>query len=128
MNNVVIGVGSNIQPGKNIPKMLDLLKMKVEVIRVSTLVKTKPIGIKDQPDYINGAVMINTDLDQANLKKVLKDIEILLGRDPAAHKFGPRCIDLDIIVWNGEIVDLDYYSRDFLKKSVQEVLNADAVN
>jgi len=44
-----------------------------------------------------------------------------MGRDRTVAKFGPRCIDLDIAVWNGEIVDKDYYTRDFLKKSVDEI-------
>jgi 7,8-dihydro-6-hydroxymethylpterin-pyrophosphokinase len=44
-----------------------------------------------------------------------------MGRDRTAPKFGPRNIDLDIVVWNGEIVDNDYYTRDFLQKSVDEI-------
>lgn len=124
MNKVtaIIGIGSNIEANKNIPKILEILKNKVEVIKVSSLIKTKPIGIKNQPDYTNGAVKIKTDLSRNELNGLLKNIEDQLGRDRTAPKFGPRCIDLDIVVWNGEIVDKDYYSRDFLQKSVQEII------
>jgi 2-amino-4-hydroxy-6-hydroxymethyldihydropteridine diphosphokinase len=45
-----------------------------------------------------------------------------MGRDRTIPKFGPRNIDLDIVVWNGTIVDEDYYTRDFLQKSVAELL------
>ncbi|MEN8116972.1 MAG: 2-amino-4-hydroxy-6-hydroxymethyldihydropteridine diphosphokinase [Bacteroidota bacterium] len=124
MNKVtaIIGIGSNIEANKNIPKILEILKNKVEVIKVSSLIKTKPIGIKNQPDYTNGAVKIKTDLSRNELNGLLKNIEDQLGRNRTAPKFGPRCIDLDIVVWNGEIVDKDYYSRDFLQKSVQEII------
>ena len=122
MNECIIGIGSNIEAEKNIAKMLKLLKQKVEVIKVSSLIKTKPIGITDQPDFINGAVKIHTSLPGDELKKSLKEIENLMGRDHSQPKFGPRCIDLDIVVWNSEIVDQDYYTRDFLKQCVDEIL------
>ncbi len=121
MNEVIIGIGSNINADENIAKMLEILKREVTVLAVSSMIKTKPIGIEDQPDFTNGAVKINTGLDQTDLKKVLKQIEDRMGRDRTGPKFGPRCIDLDIAVWNGEVVDEDYYTRDFLRKSVQEL-------
>lgn len=119
---VIIGIGSNLDAEKNIPKMLDILKTHVEVIKVSTMLKTKPIGIVDQPDYTNGAVKIATDLNIDELTKLLKSIEDQMGRNRSTPKFGPRNIDLDIVVWNDKIVDEDYYIRDFLQKSVAELL------
>ena len=85
------------------------------------MIRTKAVGITDQPDYTNGAVKINTERDRKELTKLLKSIEDQLGRDRTGPKFGPRTMDLDIVVWNGEIVDKDYYTRDFLQKSVEEV-------
>ena len=121
MNNVIIGIGSNIDADTNISRMLEILQTKVEVLKVSSFIITKPIGIKKQPDYTNGAVKIETDLTQNKLRELLKQIEDEMGRDRSAPKFGPRNIDLDIVVWNGEIVDEDYYTRDFLQKSVEEL-------
>lgn len=122
MNIVIIGIGSNLKADFNIPKMLDILNSNVDVLKVSTMLITKPIGIVDQPDYTNGAVKIATDLNMEELTKLLKSIEDQMGRDRSTPKFGPRNIDLDIAVWNGEIVDEDYYTRDFLQKSVGELL------
>ena len=121
MNSVIIGIGSNIDAESNIPKMLEILKSQVEIVKVSIMIKTKPIGIENQNDYTNGAVKAKTNLNQSDLTVVLKNIEDEMGRDRTVAKFGPRCIDLDIIVWNGEIVDDDYYTRDFLQKSVREL-------
>lgn len=121
MNTAIIGVGSNIDPGENIRKMLEILSAKVQICKVSSLVKTKPIGIEEQPDFINGAVKIQMSMERSELRRLLKAIEDKLGRERDAPNFGPRTIDLDIVVWNGEIVDKDYYSRDFLRQSVEEV-------
>jgi len=121
MNFCIIGIGSNIEAEINIPKMIEILRTEVEVLQVSKMLKTKPIGILDQPDFTNGAVKVQTEYDQLELNTILKNIEDQMGRDRTNPKFGPRCIDLDIAVWNGEIVDKDYYTRDFLKNSVDEL-------
>ncbi len=120
-NIVIIGIGSNINAEANISKMLEILKKSVEIEKVSSMIQTKPIGIENQPDFTNGAVKINTVLNKNDLNVLLKSIEDQLGRDRTVQKFGPRCIDLDVVVWNGEIVDDDYYTRDFLQKSVDEI-------
>lgn len=122
MNTAIIGIGSNIDAEKNIGKMLEILNSHVQVVKISTFLKTKPIGITSQPDFINGAVKVSTELDRTNLEVLLKAVEDQMGRDRSAPKFGPRNIDLDLAVWNGEIVDNDYYTRDFLQKSVAEVI------
>ena len=122
MNIAIIGIGSNIDAEKNIDSMLKILRQNVKVVCISSLVKTKPIGIKNQPEFTNGALKVETSLDFEALNILLKKIEDKLGRDRSEHKYGPRTIDMDIVVWNGKIVDEDYYNRDFLKRSVQEVI------
>ncbi|MCR4336616.1 MAG: 2-amino-4-hydroxy-6-hydroxymethyldihydropteridine diphosphokinase, partial [Candidatus Omnitrophica bacterium] len=59
---------------------------------------------------------------QDNLKRELKKIEYDLGRPQRKEKsLGPRTIDLDILVWNDRVVSSDVYSRDFVKKAVEEL-------
>lgn len=123
MNVLIIGIGSNINAEENISKMLEILKTKVDVIKVSRFTKTAALGIRNQPDFTNGAVKVKSILNQEDLNRLLKDIEDEMGRDRSIPKFGPRCIDLDIVAWNGEIVDPDYYTRDFLRKAVDELLD-----
>ncbi len=122
VNSAIISIGSNIDAEANIAKMITYLEEKVKIVKVTPLIKTKPIGIENQPDFTNGAVKIETLLPKENLNLLLKSLEDQLGRDRTAAKFGPRTIDLDIVVWNGEIVDNDYYTRDFLKNSVDELI------
>lgn len=121
MNDCIIGIGSNINPENNIPESLALLEQHAEIIAVSSWVKTAPIGITNQNDFINGAVRIRTALSKDDLFIYLKKIEDKLGRDRSLPKFGPRTIDLDIVVWNKIIIDNDYYTRDFMKNAVNEL-------
>lgn len=121
MNECIIGIGSNINAQANIAKVLNLLESHLVVMQVSTMVQTKAIGITDQPDYTNGAVRILTEMSMEQLSSFLKKLEDQMGRDRTQPKFGPRNIDLDILIWNNEIVDEDYYTREFLRQSAQEL-------
>jgi len=122
MHEVVISIGSNIEPQGNIKKALLVLKDFIQIEKVSGMITTKPIGITDQPDFVNGALKCLTFQSREELNQQLKAIEDRLGRDRSRPKFGPREIDLDIVAWNGEIVDTDYFSRDFLKTVVDQVI------
>jgi 2-amino-4-hydroxy-6-hydroxymethyldihydropteridine diphosphokinase len=121
MNECIIGIGSNINAEINIAEMLRLLSADVEIIQISKMVQTEPIGIKEQADYTNGAVRIWTEMDMKTLSSYLKQLEDRMGRDRNQEKFGPRNIDLDILIWNSTIVDPDYFTREFLRTSAAEL-------
>jgi 2-amino-4-hydroxy-6-hydroxymethyldihydropteridine diphosphokinase len=122
VNTCVVGVGSNIQPEENIREALRILEEEQTLLSVSAMVETEPIGITDQPAFMNGAVKVSTSMKQLEFAAYLKNIEDRLKRDRTQSRFGPRTIDLDVVVWNGKVVDRDYYSREFLKNAVDEVL------
>ncbi len=119
--NVVIGLGSNINAKNNIPLAIEELKQFSQVIQFSEVLITKPIGITEQDDFSNAAVLIHTTIGFQGLNKRLKEVEDQLGRDRSRPKYGPREIDLDIVVYDDEVKDEDYYTRDFLKKVVDQV-------
>jgi len=121
MNDCIIGLGSNIEAEYNIPEVLRLLSEDVEIIQVSKMLRTKPIGIINHPDFTNGAVRIQTEMELEVLSSYLKKLEDRMGRDRSQKKFGPRNIDLDILIWNNTVVDPDYYTRDFLRISAAEL-------
>lgn len=121
MNECIIGIGSNIDAEKNIPEMLKLLSADVEIVQVSEMIQTKPIGLIEQSDYTNGAVLIRTEMNLETLAGYLKELEDRMGRDRTQQKFGPRKIDLDILIWNNCVVDADYFTRDFLRISAKEL-------
>ena len=61
-------------------------------------------------------------IDPNTLKKKLTEIEKRMGRKKSNIKYGPRTIDLDIVVFNNKVLDKDFYQRDFLKNSCLELL------
>lgn len=123
MNLVILSVGSNIDPLTNVTKAAEILAEINYLISVSRFMKTSPEGNPDQPDFLNGAFYIKTGLDQVSLKDKLKDIEAKLGRTRTSNKNGARTIDLDIVVFNGEVTDPDYERYAFVKKSVDEIFD-----
>ena len=122
MNKAIIGLGSNIDPKENIKKAKEILAGELTILAESDFVQTKPIGYVKQSDFINGAVLIETKHSQEELERMLKNIESRLGRKKTDDVNGPRTIDLDVVIWNERIVDQDFYQREFLKKSVMELL------
>jgi len=120
-NQAVVGLGSNIRPSENIARAKENFAQSHRIVAESQFIKTDPIGYPDQPDFVNGVVLIETDMDFDELKCWLADIECKLGRVRTANRYGPRPIDLDIAVWNGHVVDDDVYERDFLRTAVLEV-------
>ena len=122
MNQAVIGFGSNIDPQRNIQKAKITLGRKFRIIAESEFKVTKPIGDDQQPDFINGTVLIETEIGIDQLKISLKAIESQMGRDHTKDRFSPRTIDLDIVVWNNNIVDQDFYNREYLRQSVLELI------
>ena len=121
MNDCIIGIGSNIDAQKNIPEMLRLLGDDVQIIKVSQMIQTKPIGLINQSKYTNGAVRIRTEMNLDTLISYLKELEDRMGLDRSQKKYGPRNIDLDILIWNNSVIDQDYYTRDFLRTSAEEL-------
>ncbi len=118
----IVGIGSNINAEENFASALFYLRREHELIAVSTQITTAPIGIIEQADFLNGAAKVATKMDKDEFKNYLKGIEQRLKRDLRSPKFGPRTIDLDIVVWDGKIVDKDYYDREFLRAVVEEII------
>jgi 2-amino-4-hydroxy-6-hydroxymethyldihydropteridine diphosphokinase len=100
-----IGVGSNIGDKKaNCRKAIELLADTGRIIRVSSLYHTEPVGYKEQEDFINAVVSIETDLSAGELLDACFAIEGRLGRKRAL-RWGPRTIDLDILLYGDQIMN-----------------------
>ncbi len=102
MNRVVIGVGSNIDPEKHIDEVRKRIEKRHRVVSESRFIRTKPVDNSEQPDFVNGVIRIETEMEYGN-------------------RYGPRTMDLDIVVWNGKVVDKDAYERGFLRNCILEV-------
>lgn len=101
---VYIAIGSNIEPRKQIPRCLDLLRRMREstLIAISPWYRTRPWGIKDQPDFVNLVVGMDTCLGPRALLGETQAIETHLDR-VRGRRNGPRTIDLDILLF-GDLI------------------------
>jgi len=104
-----VGIGSNLgERERSIGEALDLLAAEdgIELVAVSTLRETDPVGYLDQPAFLNGAARVETDLPAQELLARLLAIELELGRVRGdGPRFGPRTIDLDLLLYGQETID-----------------------
>lgn len=118
INNAIIGVGSNINPEQHVIQAENEIKRLGFLKQKSDFLYTKPLLYQDQDDFLNGIFHLETLFGKLELNKMLKEIELKLGRIRDENKNGPRTIDLDIVVFNNQIVDRDVFQRDFLKNPI----------
>jgi len=86
-----------------------MLARYTELQAVSSVWQTRPVGMRNQPDFLNAAAIIKTPLSARQLKRhVLRKIETALGRVRQANKNGPRPIDIDIMLFNNQIFELEH--------------------
>ncbi len=93
----VIALGANIgNPREQMDLAIALLRESLELIALSSIIRTAPVGGPDQPDYLNAVCIAESDLSAADLLALLHGIEKSLGR-VRQERWGPRTIDLDLI-------------------------------
>ena len=102
-----IALGANI--GDTLANLRSALKIlddgdNCSAVAISSLYTTKAVGVEDQPDFINAVIKVKTLLSPNELLKLCNDIERKLGRERTI-RWGPRVIDIDILVYNDAIVN-----------------------
>ncbi|MDP4557759.1 2-amino-4-hydroxy-6-hydroxymethyldihydropteridine diphosphokinase [Halomonas meridiana] len=120
----VISVGSNIEPEHHFAQALEILSSECELVARSEAVRTAPVGFQQQPDFLNAALVVRTTLERDAFKAYLKEVEHRLGRVRGPIKSGPRTMDLDIVAWDGDVVDDGYFQHDYVRGPVDDVLAA----
>ena len=106
---VFLCLGSNIGKGKeNLSRALEYISAssKIELVKCSSVYETKAWGFKEQPDFYNQVVEIQTDFSPMELLYFCKTIEKKMGRKKT-FKWSPRIIDLDILLFDNIIVKSD---------------------
>jgi 2-amino-4-hydroxy-6-hydroxymethyldihydropteridine diphosphokinase len=101
-----IGLGTNLGDRElNLRRALERLE-ELGSVRASSFRETDPVGVTDQPKFLNAAAELATELPPAELLERLLEIERELGRDRAAERrWGPRVIDLDLLLSGQETID-----------------------
>lgn len=97
-----IALGSNIDPEKNLRAAATMLRKAFRGIRFSPVYRTAALDVKDQDDFLNAAAVFKTTLTPEQVAVKLKAIEKKLKKNPPV-RFGPRTIDLDLLLYGNEI-------------------------
>lgn len=109
MTDVFVGLGSNLaEPVAQLARAIAELAAlpKTTLVAQSPFYASKPVGPQDQPDYVNGAVWLNTGLTPHALLDQLQQIEQAHGRERLQH-WGPRTLDLDVLLFGQQTLNDD---------------------
>jgi 2-amino-4-hydroxy-6-hydroxymethyldihydropteridine diphosphokinase len=103
-----IALGSNLDdPQQQVCMAIDALKQlpRTRFYSQSKWYRSAPLGPQDQPEFVNGAAGVLTQLTATDLLIELKQIEVQMGRSPASVRWGARVIDLDLLVFGSQSIE-----------------------
>lgn len=103
-----IAIGSNLaSPLEQVNAAITALGEipQSQIVALSPFYRTPPLGPQDQPDYLNAAVALETTLDAEALLDHTQRIELAQGRVRKAERWGPRTLDLDIMLFGDEVIN-----------------------
>lgn len=109
MIDVFIGLGSNLsKPEQQLNAALNALSSlpSTTLVQSSSLYTSQPMGPQDQPDYVNAVALIKTELEPLDLLRQTQQIELSQGRKRKGNKWGPRTLDLDMLLYGNQNICL----------------------
>lgn len=129
---VFVGLGSNLaNPSEQIREAVNAIDSIADckIDAVSSLYGSKPMGPQDQPDYVNAVLALSTSLAPLKLLDALQTIELASGRERKEERWGPRTLDLDIILFGEQVIEnarltVPHYGmkvREFVLLPLQEI-------
>jgi len=132
MTRVYVGIGSNLQqPIQQVRQAIQAMAEipDTQLLAASRLYRSTPMGPQEQPDYINAVVCLDTALAAEQLLQLLHDIERAQGRVRDGSRWGPRTLDLDILLYGDETINLPQlvvphpglHERNFVLYPLQEL-------
>lgn len=127
-----VGIGSNLDnPVAQVLEAVEEMEMIPDTILVarSSLYRGLPMGPEEQPDYVNAVVSLDTLLSADELHRALVSIEDLQGRSRDGEKWGPRIIDLDLLLYGNNTIETatltvphpGMHERDFVIVPLEEI-------
>jgi 2-amino-4-hydroxy-6-hydroxymethyldihydropteridine diphosphokinase len=105
--NVFLALGSNLgDRDAHLALARDqLMAAGISILKASTIEETEPIGGPPQPSYLNQVLEVDTDLQPRELLDFVKGIESAAGRRPGGPRWGPRELDIDILLYGHVMID-----------------------
>ena len=108
MTRAFVGLGANLgDRERTLHDAVDALGSEegIEIVAVSTLRETEPVGVGEQPLFLNGALELETTLTARELLDRLLEVEQRFGRVRVPGEHGPRTLDLDLLLYGDGVLD-----------------------
>jgi 2-amino-4-hydroxy-6-hydroxymethyldihydropteridine diphosphokinase len=116
-----LSLGSNIEPEVNLPKAVQLLSQHGEIQKASSVWESKPVGTTGA-NYLNICLLFRSIFLINELKeKVIHPVELQLGRKRSDDKFAPRTIDIDVLIFNEQIIGADWLALAYAVVPLAEI-------
>jgi len=111
VNQIFLSLGSNIEPEQHLQQVLQELAQLGSVRAVSSVYESSALGRADQPPYLNAVVHLEAEVDARDLIcRLIPELEGRLGRVRTADKYAPRPIDIDLLLFNEEVLEVAGHS------------------
>ena len=118
-NSVVLGIGSNVSSA-HVENALEWLGRRLDAMERSSLYVTPPVGGGSRP-YVNAVASGCVHMPEGEFNMLLKDFEAGCGRDGYARSAGIVPVDIDIVVWNGDVVRPWDFAQSFFRIGFSEL-------
>lgn len=116
-----LSLGSNIEPEANLPKVMKLLSGYGEILKVSRVWESEPVGTAG-PNYLNACILFKSIYIQDEMKnKIIHPIEEQLGRQRGEDKYAPRSIDIDIVIFDDKAIGEDWIALAYVVVPLTEI-------
>lgn len=103
MTVVVFDLGTNIDREESLATALEHLSEHFALGKASSVYSSTPVGMQSQPDFFNMALEVETDREVEEIRGLLREIEDRMGRNRNVPKFGPRNIDIDVLLYGDQV-------------------------
>ncbi|NJN80357.1 MAG: 2-amino-4-hydroxy-6-hydroxymethyldihydropteridine diphosphokinase [Anaerolineales bacterium] len=122
LHRAYLNLGSNIEPEKNLPQAVKLLKDFGNIEAISSVWETKSVGY-DSANFLNACVLLLTSFEPGELKeKIIRPIERQLGRIRNGNKNAPRTIDIDVVLFDQTPHNLETWNHAFVIIPLTELI------
>jgi 2-amino-4-hydroxy-6-hydroxymethyldihydropteridine diphosphokinase len=122
LHEAYLNIGSNIEPRRNLPRAIRLLRRYGQVKAISNAWESHAFG-SNGPNFLNACLLLLTSLDARKLKEqVIRPVEAELGRVRGPDKYAPRTIDIDIVLFDDEPFGWEFWSNAFVVVPLADLL------
>ncbi len=121
MHHVLLSLGTNTHARFNLKCAMQLLELHFQNVRFTSVVKSNPYGTQYNRPFLNTLAFFHTSLKQEELAFQLKNMEQKMGRKPEDKSNGKIIIDIDLIMWDNEIVKPEDFKRSYVRELLPQV-------